>query len=210
MPIRNSDQGDYNLSFTAASLRPELARLVAECYLELGNWDRVKEQILRSNMLQSRSTSSAIRMERELRQRLQLLTQDEIALLTGGNADDRAAMAWLATLKHSQFVFEFATEVLREKLAIRDQVLRRSDYEAFVEGKSLIHGSLNQLKASSKSKIRQVLMLMLSEAGLLGNGASLGTIQRPVLSSEGLRAIDADSRHWLSGFLFPDSEIGGQ
>ena len=210
MPSQNFDQTKYNLSFTAASLRPELARLLAESYLDLGNWDGVREQILRSNVLQSRSTSSAIRMERELRQRLQRLTQAEIALLAGINADDRAAMAWLAALKHSQFVFEFAAEVLREKLAIRDQVLRRSDYETFVEGKSLIHGTLNQLKASSKSKIRQVLMLMLSEAGLLHKGASLGTIQRPILSSEALRAINADSRHWLAGFLFSDSEIGGQ
>ncbi len=55
------DQTEYNLSFTAASLRPELARIVVECYLTAGSWDRAKEQILRSNALQCRSTSSAIR-----------------------------------------------------------------------------------------------------------------------------------------------------
>jgi hypothetical protein len=69
---------NYHLSFTAASLRPELARIVAEYYLELGNWDLSKERILSSNALQCRSASSAIRLERELRQRLETLTVDQI------------------------------------------------------------------------------------------------------------------------------------
>lgn len=207
--MQTSDQDEYNLSFTAASLRPELARIVAECYLSAGDWDSAKERILRTNALQCRSSSSAIRIERELRQRIQRLTADEMALLVGANADDRAAMAWLATLKHTQFAFDFAAEVLREKFTIHDPVLRLSDYETFVEGKSLIHRSLGQLKPSSKSKIRQVLMLMLLEAGLLGKGTGLGTIQRPVLSRAVLLAINGDSRRWLAGFLLSDAEIGG-
>src|SRR4051812_1833353 len=106
----------YKLGFTAASLRPELARIVAEYYLETGDWDVAKEHILSSNALQSRSTSSAVRLEGELRQRLRTLTHDQIVLLAHSTAEDRAAVAWLATIKHICFAFEFAAEVLREKL----------------------------------------------------------------------------------------------
>ena len=94
-------QAEYNLSFTAASLRPELARIVAECYLKVGSWDLTRDQVLRANALQCRSTSTAIRLERELRRRLVRLTENELAILAGENADDRAAIAWLATLKHT-------------------------------------------------------------------------------------------------------------
>ena len=34
----------YNLTFTAASLRPELARVVAETYLATGDWQATKEK----------------------------------------------------------------------------------------------------------------------------------------------------------------------
>ena len=210
MRIQNLVQAEYNLSFTAASLRPELARIVAECYLKVSNWDLVRDHVLRSNALQCRSKSSAIRLERELRRRLGKLTETELVILAGENADDRAAIAWLATLKHTQLAFDFAAEVLREKLAMQDRVLRRSDYEAFVYSKSFIHPSLNRLRPSSRSKIRQVLLLMLSEAGLLGGGAALRTIQRPLLSPSVLRAIKADRPRWLAGFLFSDAEIGGE
>jgi hypothetical protein len=204
--MRNSIS--YNLGFTAASLRPELARIVAEHYLETGDWAAAKERILSTNALQCRSASSAVRMEGELRQRLGTLTQDQVVLLANSTADDRAAMAWLAALKHIKFVFEFATEVLREKLAAHDQVLRHSDYETYLENKEASHPELARMTASSKNKIRQVLMRMLAEAGLLERGAALGEIKRPVLSPAALQAITSDSPRWLAGFLVPDAEIG--
>jgi hypothetical protein len=200
----------YNLSFTAASLRPELARIVAEYYLELGDWDLAKARILSSNALQCRSTGSAIRLERELRQRLETLTGDQIKLLAQATAEDRAAIVWLAACKHILFAFEFATEVLRDKITAHDPVLRHSDYEAYVESKGLSHPELAQLTPSSKIKIRQVLIRMLTEAGLLVKGGSLGMIQRPTLSPAVMRVVTADSPSWLAGFLVPDTELSNR
>lgn len=205
MPTETSTS--YNLSFTAASLRPELARIVAEFYLELGDWDLARERILSSNALQCRSASSAIRLERELRQRLERLTLGQITLLAQATAEDRAAIAWLAACKHIQFAFEFASEVLRDKLAAHDPVLRHSDYEIYIENKGLIYPELEQLTSSSKNKIRQVLIRMLAEGGLLARSSPLGMIQRPALSPAVIRVITCDNPTWLAGFLVPDIEI---
>ena len=203
---------DYNLSFTAASLRPELARIVAECFLTKGNWDLVKEHILSTNALQCRSTSSAVRLERELRQRLETLTRDQIVLLAEATVEDRTAIAWLSICKHSRFVFEFAAEALRDKLVAHDPTLRPSDYESYVENKSLAHPGLARLTPSSKTKIRRVLLTMLTEAGLLVSGSTGSTraIQRPALSPAVVRVITSDNRHWLAGFLVPDVEVASQ
>lgn len=197
----------YNLSFTAASLRPELARIVAESFVAMGNWNVARDRILSSNALQCRSTSSAIRLERELRHRLATLTRDQLMLVARATAEDRAAIAWLAACKHIRFVFEFAAEVLRDKLAAHDPVLRHSDYEAYVESKGLSHPEIARLTTSSKNKIRQVLLRMLAEAGLLEKGAALGTIQRPALSPAVVRVVTADNPRWLAGFLIPDAEL---
>ena len=111
----------YNLSFTAASLRPELARIVAEHYLAAGDWDLARQRILSSKALQCRSASSAIRLEREFRQRLGTLTQDQLILAAQATAEDRAAIAWLAVCKSIRFV-----------TGIRDRVQRylTQDYPA--------------------------------------------------------------------------------
>jgi hypothetical protein len=204
---RTKAADEYSLSFTAASLRPELARIIAESYLKAGEWTASKKCILETNELQCRSASSLVRMERELRQRIARLTKEQIELLAQATSEDRAAMSWLAAQKQYKFVFDFAADVLRDKVAAHDPVLRQSDYEAFLENKSVGHPELARLADVSKNKIRQVLLRMLREAGLLAEGPGMGNILRPVLSVSALGVIVTDSSQWLAGFLYPDSEI---
>ena len=199
----------YNFSFMAASLRPELGRTVAEIYLAEGDWSAAKRRILETNALQCRSASSSIRMERELRQRLVTLTRAELTILATATADDRAAIAWLAVIKHTRFAYELAVEVLRDKLESLDPLLRYSDYETFVETKSISHPELARLSKSSREKVRQIVTSMLAEAGLVGAGTGTVTIRRPVLSPPVLAVVLADNPRWLAGFLVPDAEIRG-
>lgn len=197
----------YYLGFTAVSLRPELSRIVAEAYLQSSNWDEAQKIVLRDNSLQSKSPSSAIRVERELRQRLQTLTPLQLHLLAHAAAADRAAISWLAMIKFSAFPFEFAADLLRDKLEAHDPILRPSDYEGYVEERSADHPELASLAESTRSKVRAVLLRMLFEAGILIDGPLLGKIQRPVLSPDAQHAILADDPRWLAGFLVPDIEI---
>jgi hypothetical protein len=200
-------QSRYSFTFTAASLRPELMRIVADIFLASDGWEMAKERILSTNALQCRTTGSAARLERELRQRLQHLTLPQLTLLAESQAEDRAAMAWLATCKHSSFVFDFAAMALREKLASHDPVLRLSDYESFVDLQAVSHPELSALTPTSKAKIRQVLFHMLGESGLLSTGQDIGLIHRPVLSPPSYTAILSEDPRWLAGFLVPDTEI---
>ncbi len=197
----------YKFSFTAASLRPELARIVAENFLRTGDWPATKQWVLSTNALQCRSASSAVRLEGELRKRLQCLNTEQIKIMAHATEDDRTAMAWLAAMKHSPLLFDFAAEVLRDKLALHDPVLRPSDYETFVAHKSAVHPGLTALSATSKSKVRQVLLKMLGEVGILQEGPAMGNIHRPVLSPELVRVISDDNPQWLAGFLVPETEI---
>jgi hypothetical protein len=48
-PMRTNDSPIYSLAFTAASLRPDLARVIAGSYLKFGDWKTVKEDVLSSN-----------------------------------------------------------------------------------------------------------------------------------------------------------------
>lgn len=197
----------YTLGFTGASLRPELTRIIAEDYLLTSDWAETRRRVLDNNSLQARTRKSASRLEGELRQRLETLTRPQLELLAGGNADDAAALSWLAACKYVPFLFEFAAEVLRDKLAGHDATLRPSDYEAYAEHKALLHPELVRLKEGSRQKLREVLLRMLHQAGVLVRGGDLGIIQRPVLSPAVTRAIASDNPRWLACFLVPDSEI---
>lgn len=196
----------YCLSFTAAGLRPELAAVIAAIHLEEdGDWARTKAAVLERNALQARSASTGKRLESELRQRLQGLTQPQLQLLARGTSEERSAMAWLAVLKRIQIAADLCREVLLEKLSSLDPVLRRSDMAAFYEDRERDHPELAALAPSSQQKVRSALLQMLRHAGLLagkaGKGGTLGTVQRPLLSPQVQELVASDDPALLLGFL---------
>lgn len=146
-------------------------------------------------------------MEREIRQRLELLKQDHLVLLAGGTSEERAAMAWLAAIKYAALVWEFASDVLRSKLTTFDTVLRPSDYTNFIAARLPSHPELEAITESSRRKIRRFLLLMLMEAGLLKKGKGGHQIMRPVLTQGVIDRIVADNPRYLTGFLWTDEEI---
>jgi hypothetical protein len=197
----------YRLSFTAASLRPELARISAEAYLTFGNWDRARQHVLDINAFQSRTKSALLRMEREIRQRLECLTQDQLSLLAKGTADERVAITWLSIIKQAALVREFTIDILRGKLDAFDPMLRHSDYDNFISARLSLHPELAELKENSRVKIHRVMLLMLTEAGLLHGVKQERRIVRPVLTQRVIDRIVSDNAQLLAGFLWTDEEI---
>lgn len=197
----------YSFGFLGVSLRPDLARVVAEVFVAEGTWEATRARVLATNALQCRTRLTLRRMEQELRLRLSTLTPAQLQLLITAAGPDRVAMAWLATLKQSTFLFDFAAEVLREKLAGTDRVFRYSDYESFLETHALTHPELGELRESTRAKLRQMLMHMLTEAALIHGGRKTVLVQRPPMSSAVLDAIVADDARWLAGFLYTDEEV---
>lgn len=197
----------YRLSFTSASLRPDLARISVDAYLATGSWPASRQNILQENAFQSRSKVSLERMEREIRPRLQQLTRDQLMLLSTGTSEDRAAMAWLATIKYAALPWELAADVLRSKLAAFDPIFRPSDYTNFIAARVPAHPELEAITDSSRRKIRRFLLLMLMEAGLLKKDKDGHRITRPVLTPKVIDHIVADDPRYLAGFLWTDEEV---
>jgi hypothetical protein len=197
----------YGFSFTAASLRPELLLIIAERFLQTGSWEQTKASVLARNELQCRTAASAQRMERELRPRLQSLSRHQLELLVHSGADTRISLAWLAAVKHSPFLFDFAADALRSKVEQHDYVLRESDYRRFIDEKTPSHPELLNLSDSTSGKVRRVLFAMLRELGVLSNGQEIGSLQRPALPHEVETSIRAENAGWLAAYLVPENEI---
>lgn len=196
----------YRLGFVAGALGVAQCRTLAALWRRHGSWDEVRVEALGQNaMLQSRH-ASLVRVEREYRQRLQTLTDAQLALLTDATGDTARLIALLAAFKHYAFLFDFCCLVLRQKMQTHDLVLRPSDYEAFVSSADALHPELAQLSPSTRGKIRQVTMRLLAEGGLL-SGTRKPMIVRPNLTPDFVRCVIEDEPAYLAGFLVQDGEM---
>ena len=169
----------YALSFTTGALLAREGALLAPVYIELRDWEQVRDQAVEANLMQARTYRTGVRLVRETVKRLSALADDEIALLVEATASERAYLMWAAACGRYELIGEFAEEVLRERFLLLASTLGYEDFDSFVRTKALWHEELAQIKDSTLQKLRSNVFKMLREAELLSEA---GHIMPAVLS----------------------------
>lgn len=181
----------YALSFTSGSLLMREALIAAPIYLGEPDWAKVRQLIEADNRLQARTAATGQRLAREVTQRLAVLTDDEIKLITEATSTERGHLLWVAACRRYRLIGEFADEVVRERLLLLTPTLDHDAFDTFLRSKALWHDELNELKDSTLRKLRATVFRMLTEAGLLDDGriqpAALSPRIREVIPAHDIR-----------------------
>lgn len=156
----------YALSFTTGGLLARESDVASQLFLCGLSWAQVRSKLIDDNLLQSRTFSTRVRTAREVVQRLSVLADCELEVLQDASPSERGYLLWAAACRRYTFIGEFAEEVLRERFLLMTPTLSDEDFQRFLTGKSLWHPELDQLRPSTRLKLRQTLYRMLYEAGL--------------------------------------------
>lgn len=194
----------YKMSFTTGGLFYNESLLVAELYGQTRDWQKTREQVLAQNLLQTRTESSAKRRVREICSRLELLTSGQLYLLLSGSRQEQQYLLWIAVCKRYSFISEFMVEVVREKYLRMDLHLLPQDYEIFFEDKSEWHEELEQLKDSTRAKLKQVLFKTMREAEIISQE---NMIIPGLLTKQLTKVLAADNPSWLTALPVSDMDI---
>lgn len=161
------------------------ATVAAPLFLSLGDWPRVRAALIEDNLLHARTRATAVRLARELVQRLSVLSDAEIAYLVTALAPERGHLMWVAACRHYAFVGDFAQEVLRGHVLRGVCTVSAVDFEHFWESKELWHAELEAVRPSTRAKVRTNLFLAMRQAGLVAADGAIG----PPLLSEGVHTL---------------------
>ncbi len=194
----------YKLSFTAGGLLYAESVIVAEEHARRRDWKETIASVRQQNLLRARTVSAGDRLLREVRSRLRVLTDGQLALLRSGSRSDQRQLLWLAACKRYQLLYEFGSEVIRNKFLQLDLVLGPREFDAFLESKSIWHPEIEALAGSTRAKLGQVALRMLREAEIL---SADNVIQPVILAAEVVRAIQADSIAHFSVFPISEADV---
>ena len=193
--------GKYRLSFTAASLRLQEMSEFAREYCEKGLEVITKESIIRGG-----NERTAVREFREIKFRINTLTDRQIEILAYGDMLSQKQIALLSMCKLYAFIRDFIVEVLRNKALVFDYQLTEGEYVTFFRRKSEEHRELEEMAESTAKKIKQVTYKVLEQAGMIDNVKSK-TIIPQIVEPQVINAILEDDTEWLKIFLLSDPEI---
>ena len=194
------------MSFTTGSLFHHESVKLAALYLELGDWNAVRDKVISNNLLQTRTLNTLKRVCREVISRLKTLSIDELHFLVEANPQEQGYLLWLATCRRYRFIADFAIEVLRERYITLKTDVNHEDFDSFFNRKSEWHAELDAIQPTTRNKLRQVLFRILREAGLL---ASNNIINAAILSPELLNAISHNNRRDVLFLPVFESDLKG-
>ncbi len=189
----------YSMAFTTCSLLTQESIKIAELYLEKEDWKEVSNNAIELNLLQHKTESSLKRTLSEIISRLKLLPIDAIRLLSNGDMQEQTQIMWFAVCLRYRFIFEFASEVIREKYSIMQLELTQFDYDAFFNEKYDIHEEVREVTDTTRHKLKQVLFKMLKETGIIDNNNNINAIYLSPIVEDAIIAYD---REYLK--IFPN------
>ena len=170
----------YRLSFLVGGLFAEESRVAAGLHGKSGDWAAVRRALDEGNLLHARTRATAVRLARELIQRMATLNDEETAHVATAPGPDHRHLMWAAFCRRYSFVGEFAQEVLRDGSLFGASV-RAGDFERFWAAKALWHHELDAVKPSTRGRLRVSLFLAMRQAELLDDD---GRVLSPLLSRE--------------------------
>jgi len=196
----------YLLSYTAVSLQAYEAETIVNLYQELCDWDKVSKNVIEKNALQKGTIATRKREFIEFKKRVQTLTPEQLSYFEEATSSEIKNLTMLSCFKLYAFIYDFATEVMRNKLLLFDFQLINSDYESFYESKRALYDNLNTISDATQYKLKQVMFKMFEQADFIDSVKSKN-IQKPYLSEEIIKLIVQDDPKYLGAFLCNDHEI---
>ncbi len=194
----------FRMSFSVGGLFLPQSIAIAEVFLQLNDWQQVKEKVFRENILQARKISTAKRHYSEIVPRLKVLEKSEIEALISFSAIDQNYLLWVAACRRYEFIRDFAVEVLKEYYITGKKYIQNEDFEMFYERKSEWHPELELIKPKTRQKIRQVLFKMMREAAFI---SSKNQIEPTLFSNSFLTFLSQNDYRDINVFPVLDSTL---
>ena len=201
------EQKTYNITFTAGAAMLNEMHTVAEALLECdGDWKRTKDKTFRENLMEKDKMSSNQRYFALMKQRLEVLTSDEMEMLVNSTVAVRRQIVLLAICKAHSFIYDFISETVRDCFYNQYIKVTHANYNEFYNEKKYEHPELEQVSEDTIYKMRQVIFRILEQAEIIEDVES-GIIRRPYLSETLERVIVKDNPKWLAIYLYSNNEI---
>ncbi len=179
---------------------------IARQFRKICDWKQVAAATRSDNLLRQRTEASTARLLREIRPRLEQLSPAELDFLVGADPRDQRLLLFIAVCRRYRFIREFTTEVLWPKIQASETQVYPGDLVRFIEDRGIHAPEVEKLTDKSRAKVRQVILRILSEAGLMDSTDSR-KLQRPVPSRGLAKLLMENDSKQLRCLLLSEQEI---
>lgn len=176
----------YKMSFTSGGLYLNESVELAESYLKTKDWVETIALAQAEGLTSLPKAKSKRRMLREIVNRLETLSDDELQFLVEDeDRQEQGLLIWMSMCRAYRLMREFAVEVLQDRYLGYQLELPTESFDLLFEQKAEWDEALASTSSATRIRLRQVVFKIMREAGIVSEDHR---IQSTYLSTS-LRAL---------------------
>ena len=178
-----AELAQYSADITAGSLLLTETKVVAGLLLDGHNFKEIGKLVETQNILQKRSTASAIRMYSLIKHRLELFDADLWSMIYYGDSETSKMAALAATIKNSRILGDFMLFVLKEKYQLFEKSMPKNAWDRFIDDCKMKNPDMPAWTDETAKKIGDCVYRILAETGYLNNTKE-ASLQKVYITAE--------------------------
>ena len=185
-------QQDYSASLTAEPLLYSETKTLAELLLQGESLESIKQRNLQENLIMHKRTGSLKRVTTPIIRRLKAMSDDILqAFLESDDYNAKIILLYIIC-NTDRLVRDFITNIYGDKVLIQSDKIVKADIEQYFESVYSESDKLLNCSDQTKAKLKQTLMKILADAGLVTKQGSDFPITTPIISERTRSAILTD------------------
>lgn len=181
---------DYSAKLTAEPFLYNETKIIAKYLLNGISPEELKRKNIEENLIKYKSTKSIVRVNSPIFRRLNVMDCEMLNEFVHTDIETSKYILLYTIMKTDRLVRDFVVEVYKDKLLMRKDYIEKFDIDNWYEEKSILSKALRERTESTSAKLKQVIMKILQDSGLVIKEKHRFKIVRPLLKEKYISMLD--------------------
>lgn len=193
--IGSKDVNKYTSALTGELFLFSESRILARYLVEGEDINTLRKRNLTENLIMHKGAGSLKRSSSPIFRRLSMMSPTALEMLAEGDIESARLVLLISAAKSDRLIRDFILDVYADKIAMKANVVSRSDIERYFESVYEDEPSLRDRSETTKRSLKQKLMKIMTEAGLVAKQGPNFSMIRPNITNKlaNLLVADGDS-----------------
>ena len=181
---------DYSAKLTAEPFLYNETKTIAQYLLDGISPEELKRKNIDENLIKYKSAKSIVRVNSPIFRRLNVMDNEMLDEFVHTDIETSKYILLYTIMKTDRLVRDFVIEVYKDKLLMRKDYIEKFDIDNWYEEKCILSNTLRERTESTAAKLKQVIMKILQDSGLVNKKKNRFKIVRPLLKEKYISMLD--------------------
>ena len=175
---------DYSAKLTGEPFLYNETKTIAKFLLEGEEEEKLRKRNIEENLIKYKSQQSIVRVNSPIFRRLKIMDKEMLENFVYSDIENSKCILLYTIMKTDKLVRDFVMEVYKDKLMMRKEYIEKFDIDNWYEEKCILSTTLKERSESTAAKLKQVIMKIMQDSGLVIKEKTRFKIIRPLLKEK--------------------------